>query len=160
MTTSNDSEKKPERSQAQHILVATDFSACAQPALDYAAMLATRSGATLHLLYVSEVPGVLIGEAVALRDEFVDADIRQGRVKLDETLRALRERGIDASGEVRAGFAARTIVERARQGGYELVVIGTHGRNGFDRFWMGSVAEKVVRGCPIPVVTIRGHSAE
>lgn len=140
---------------AKRILVATDFSDCASAALEYAAMLAATLGATLQLLYVSEVPGVLIGEAVALRDEFVDADVRQGRVKIEQTLRELRARGIAAEGEVRTGFVPGAILERARAGDYELVVLGTHGRHGLSRLWMGSVAERVVRGSSIPVLTVR-----
>lgn len=136
----------------QRILVATDFSPCSRPAVEYAASLATRLGARIDVLYVSETPAVLFGDAVVLGDRFVDADIKEGRARLAHLLDELRGRGITADGQVVTGFAPDVILEQARR--HDLVILGTHGRTGFRRMWMGSVAERVVRTCPIPVLTV------
>jgi len=143
----------------ERILVATDLSPCARVALDEAALLAKRLHSRLHLLYVSEVPGVLIADAVGLGDKFVDRDILDGRKQLDRITADLREEGIEADSEVRAGFVPDAIIEQGQPQRYDLLVLGTHGRTGLRRLWMGSVAERVVRASTIPVLTVRPPSA-
>jgi nucleotide-binding universal stress UspA family protein len=139
----------------KRIFVATDFSPCARLALDCAAMLARNLRGRVDVLYVSEVPGVLFGESVALGECFVDADVKEGRIQLERLLAELREQGIQADGEVRTGFAPDTIIEIGRPEQYDVLVLGTHGRTGLRRLWMGSVAERVVRASQIPVLTVR-----
>jgi nucleotide-binding universal stress UspA family protein len=139
----------------KRILVATDFSPCARLAVECAATLAKSLQGHVHLLYVSQIPGVLFGESVALDECFVDADMKEGRIQLERLLAELRERGIQADGEVRAGYAPDTIIEEGSPQQYDLLVLGTHGRTGLRRLWMGSVAERVVRAGQIPVLTVR-----
>jgi nucleotide-binding universal stress UspA family protein len=139
----------------KRILVATDFSPCARLAVDCAAMLAKSLGGQVHVLYVSEIPDGLFGESVALDECFVDADVKEGRIQLERLLAELREEGIQADGEVRAGHTPDTIVEEGRPQQYDLLVPGTHGRTGLRRPWMGSVAERVLRASQIPVLSVR-----
>ncbi|MFP4633110.1 MAG: universal stress protein [Halobacteriota archaeon] len=65
-----------------------------------------------------------------------------------------RERGLEADEVVKAGDPAEEIVELAEDGGFDLVVMGTHGRGGLDRLLLGSVTDKVVRTSSVPVVTV------
>jgi nucleotide-binding universal stress UspA family protein len=144
------------------ILIPTDFSECAQRALDYGAELVRRLGATIHLLYVSEIPKEMVGDWVALRDKLVDADIMEGRRRIEGLLAELTSQGVaGCTGEVLPGnVPAATILERANSGRHDTVVIGTHGRSGFKRLWVGSVAERVVRFSDIPVITVRSPHAD
>jgi len=140
----------------KRILVVTDLSDCSRAAVEYGALLARRLEADLSLLYVSQVPDRLVGDAHYLGKEFVDADMREGRQKIDALVAELREEGVQhCTGEVAFGFAARVILERAGSGDYDLLVMGTHGRSGFQRLWMGSIAERVVAHAQIPVLTVR-----
>jgi nucleotide-binding universal stress UspA family protein len=63
--------------------------------------------------------------------------------------------GIKASGRVVNGYAAEEILNAAGECKADIIVMGTHGRSGIDRILFGSVAEKIVKGSPIPVMTIR-----
>ena len=125
-----------------HILVPTDFSEPSEAALDYALELAVRFDARLHLLHVIDAAAVPAG----LFDD----------VKAKLARRASRgERRAAVTTEVITGTSARTIVCYARARSMDLIVMGTHGRSGVAHILMGSVAEKVVRDAPCPVLTVR-----
>ncbi|HZO12024.1 MAG TPA: universal stress protein, partial [Polyangiaceae bacterium] len=65
------------------------------------------------------------------------------------------EAHIPISAQVQAGYVAQSLLERLKHGNYDLVVMGTHGRTGLSHLLLGSVAERVVRLAPCPVLTIR-----
>jgi nucleotide-binding universal stress UspA family protein len=151
----------------RRILVPTDFSATADAALDYARLLAGRFGAALQLLHVLDDPFVTEGlaaeaymtEAPVLRSALLrDAQDRLGhRVaplpgvsEIEGTPRASR---VDA--EVLFGHGAKTIAEYAAEREADLIVMGTHGRTGVAHLLLGSVAERVVRHAPCPVLTVK-----
>ena len=145
------------------ILVPTDFSATADAALEYAFVLAERFGASIQLLHVLDDPFVAdgmaaeayISEAPALRT----AMLHDAREKLRHRA-APRERRVSSiDTEVLFGHGARTIAEYAVERGVDLIVMGTHGRTGFAHLLLGSVAERLVRTAPCPVLTVR-HPAE
>ena len=140
------------------ILVPTDFSATADAALDYAFGLAARFGASLQLLHVLDDPFVFegmsaeayIAEAPTLRT----AMLEDARERLRHRA-VLREDGVTIETEVLFGHGARTIAEYAAERGADLIVMGTHGRTGFAHLMVGSVAERLVRTAPCPVLTVR-----
>jgi nucleotide-binding universal stress UspA family protein len=145
------------------ILVPTDFSAASEAALEYAVTLADRFGASLHLLHVVEDPFVggafgselYITSVPAMRAHLVDeAAQRLCRILGQED----RER-LKATSEVRVGAPAAAIREAAHVQHCDLVVMGTHGRSGMAHLLLGSVAEKVVRHAPCPVLTVRNEAA-
>lgn len=143
------------------ILVPTDFSATADAALDYAYVLAEQFGASLELLHVLDDPFVVdgmaaeayISEAPALRS----AMLQEARNRLRH--RAAPRQGIAIETEVLFGHGARTIAEYAAERGVDLIVMGTHGRTGFAHLLLGSVAERLVRTAPCPVLTVRHAEA-
>jgi nucleotide-binding universal stress UspA family protein len=132
------------------ILVATDFGDASDVALHYGRALAHTFGATLHLLHVAENtflravptdPHVLKAVAVTqLRDRLTDGDLT--------TLHAVAS--LETSDET-----AEAIVKYAARHAVGLIVMGTHGRAAIARLLVGSVAEKVVRTAPCPVLTVR-----
>ncbi len=141
--------------EPQRILVATDFSACSQPALDYAALQARRFGASLHLIYVAQPPTFVSPEAIGMMESALGIEVAEGNRRMEEALRKLRDVDLRAGGTVVVGFAADMIVALANEKKHDLVVLGTHGRSGLKHVLLGSVAEEVVRRSLIPVLTLR-----
>ena len=140
------------------ILVPTDFSAPSDAALDYARGVATRFGASLHLLHVAEDPyralysaEVFVPEMEGLRDEILGDATGRLNDRLSDTDRAALHATVDAI----IGTPAGSIVEYAAGHEIDLIVMGTHGRGGMSHLLMGSVAERVVRTAPCPVLTVR-----
>ena len=142
-----------------HILVPLDFSTNAARALRYAKTLASRFGASLELLHVVEDPftsgawssEIYVPNIVELRGSLVK-DAEQ-RLAVDQS--ALSLEGVPTIATVRTGPVGYTIVEYAQAVHADLIVMGTHGRTGLAHIFMGSVAERVVRTAPCPVLTVR-----
>jgi nucleotide-binding universal stress UspA family protein len=146
------------KSAISKILLATDGSASAKEAESFALMMATAYDAPLDALSVLEFePG---------RDLEYDVN----RLYLEDRRREIREQGAalvqraEAAGvkierHESIGIPSREIIALAERVGHELVVVGTHGRTGFEHVLIGSTAERVVRGAPCPVVTVRGTRA-
>ena len=122
------------------ILFATDFSPISESAGHFAGLYARRLGARLHLLHVlpAREPG---------------PDPTHNLSELARRIGAPE----DSVTEVVSGAAADEIVGYARRNGIALIVVGTHGRTGFSRTLLGSVAERVMRHAPCPVLTVPGH---
>ena len=141
----------------QRILVPTDFSDCSAAAADLAAQLARQLGAAVEVVTVVDTSPLLEAYGdVAYREERI-ADIRgQAGRKLDAFTEA-HCAGIESvRSQVRDGNTLDEILEAARETGSELIVMGTHGRTGLAHLLIGSIAEKVVRHSPLPVLTVRG----
>jgi nucleotide-binding universal stress UspA family protein len=145
------------------ILVPVDFSPHAERAFHYAKTLAHRLGATLALLHVVEdpfvtgawSPEVYVPNVPELLENLISGAERQ-LATLKESSAAL---GLTAETAVITGRPANAIVEHAKDGGFDLIVMGTHGRTGLSHVVMGSVAERVVRKAPCPVLTMRAAEA-
>lgn len=145
----------------RRILVPTDFSDCASPAVRYGAELAEKFGAELVLLHVVPDAVLALPDAVmptpvpaANLDVLTDSG-KQGLANLitAEKLEARKPRA-----EVRIGSPAAEVVAAAKDLHTDLICIGTHGRGGLSRVLLGSVAEEVVRHAPCPVLTVRPKS--
>jgi nucleotide-binding universal stress UspA family protein len=149
------------------ILVPIDFSPCSLAALDHAMLLAERFGASIEVLHVWEpppygarfgvAPGLDLYGAQPLLEEFAHTD---GGKRMEELLRALEERFIKVRGRLASGDPCDTILELVRHDDYDLVVMGTHGRTGIARLLSSSIAERVVRFCTCPVLTVRSQATE
>ena len=141
------------------ILLPTDFSECAESALEYAADFARQSGARLLCLHVVEptVPVVGYGPVV---EPLPPADVggRLEEAAADELPRlAAREEcaGLEVEEVLARGEAAAEIVRVARERGADLIVISSHGRTGLGRMLFGSTAESVVRHAHCPVLVVK-----
>lgn len=143
------------------ILVATDFSAGAEVALDKALAIRHAYGSSLALIHVYTIP-VPYGDVWVASPQFI-ADLQQAvRTEMDAIVASATERAkamgattVSITGTVVTGDPASVVVDRARSGHFDLVVVGTHGRTGLSHFFIGSVAERIVRTCPCPVLTVR-----
>ena len=138
------------------ILAATDFSAASEQAVSYAASLALEFGATLHLLHV--VPDPILAAAWSEAYAY-DLDKLGERLRRDAERhlaeQAARIEGIVVTHDAVIGRPAGMIAALAGERGVDLIVMGTHGRSGVSHLFMGSVAERVVRSAPCPVLTVR-----
>lgn len=147
----------------KRILVPVDFSACSEAALDHAHTLAGALGATIDVLYVWQAPTFLPPELLIAgpgpQQTLTELTRSKAEAELAEFVERARARGVNiAQTFVDEGYPAQRIVERAEEGKYDLLAIGTHGRTGVSRALLGSVAERVVRHSPKPVLTIRVKS--
>jgi nucleotide-binding universal stress UspA family protein len=148
-------------SRITRLLVPTDFSATSEVVLNYALEMAAANGATVHLLHVIdnaiftavypdavfvELPGVL---------ERITAD---AQARLDEAAKRCAAVNVAATTRIVIGPPASCITEQAASTGSDLIVMGTHGRGGVAHFVLGSVAERVLRTAPCPVLTVRESS--
>ena len=138
------------------ILVPTDFSDHSDGALDYAVALATQFKAALHLVHVYPIPSLaaaaMDGAIVSLPE--LEAELRTAAETAMAQLVA-RISGVPVSTEIAVGNPPACIVAVAAERGVDLIVMGTHGRGPFMHLMLGSVAERVVRMAPCPVLTTR-----
>ncbi|RLM63169.1 universal stress protein [Halorubrum sp. Atlit-8R] len=143
------------------IVVATDGSDSVQRAVSVAVDVAARFDADVHAVYVVDA-GEVESSPDTVREDLRDALDDQGRDALDRVSEAARDRDDDlgVTIEVREGRPASEIDAYARSVDADLVAMGTRGRHGENRFLIGSVAERVVRTCPIPVLTVRQLTEE
>ncbi|OHB89473.1 MAG: hypothetical protein A3D13_04550 [Planctomycetes bacterium RIFCSPHIGHO2_02_FULL_40_12] len=138
------------------ILCPIDHSDCSKEALRYAVSFAMKDEAKLYLLHVIDIRSF---------DESIDAMSKQ--IPDDETLKQLKTKLLDCIPEeirsdmdveaiVVQGIPFAEIISTARKKNIDMVVIGSHGRTGLAHVLIGSVAEKVVRKAPCPVLTVKG----
>lgn len=139
------------------ILHPTDFSECAKQAEAAAVDLVGKLDGEL-VLFLALVETPLYGEGL-ISSQQVQAVYDAQRKWAEETLETragdLRQRGIKASWRLQAGVPFEEIVKAAREERADMIVMGTHGRSGLDRVLLGSVAERVIRLAPCPVLTVR-----
>lgn len=137
-------------------LVPVDGSNFSEHALPYALGIARRTGATLHLALVhvpTDVgPGYPLAEAIEARDaELRDHDTAY----MDELVDRLRPSGVKIRPALLRGHVAAALTRYVEDEEIGLVVMTTHGRGGFQRAWLGSTADSMVRHCRIPILLLR-----
>jgi nucleotide-binding universal stress UspA family protein len=149
------------RARLTRILVPVDFSVHSQKAMAYALALAARAGsASVHLMHVVEpLPLSLVGDAgpAALPEQEVAAycEHELARLAYDRA-----SPGLPISSAVHAGQPSAEIIAVAKEMRSDLVVISSHGRTGLEHLLLGSVAERVVREAPCPVLVVREGERE
>jgi len=144
--------------EIKKILYATDFSDLSALALDYAVYLARQCGAEMACLYVVDDsyqywPGMDVAALPAgpPPDELLAA----AETRMAEFLAAKVSADVEVKGQVLLGRPFVEIIRYARSQNADLIVAGTHGRGALSHVLMGSVAEKLVRKSPCPVLTVR-----
>jgi nucleotide-binding universal stress UspA family protein len=146
--------------EIQRILCPVDFSDHSRRALDYAVTLARWYSAKLTLFHVYQVvplapmvPELLPG--LALGPEYRHSLLRE----LERFAKPATDEAVPLEVVVAEGPAGTEIVERAKADDCGLIVLGTHGRSGLERFMLGSVTERVLHRAPCPVLTVPPHGA-
>lgn len=146
----------------KNILVATDFSEPSANALAYGRDLARAYNATLHVLHVTEDVLMRYSPEVGFAVPELQKDLEQAaRRELDAIITAddVRTLRVVPAIETATG-ATNGITSYATAQQIDLIIVGTHGRGAVKQFLMGSVAERVVRTAPCPVLAVRAHERE
>jgi nucleotide-binding universal stress UspA family protein len=133
----------------KHILVPVDLSEISIQALDYATDLAAFFKAKLLILFVAEP--LYYGGDLGL---VIEEQQRLGHEQLTRLEERVRKRGRPCETLLLRGTPYQTISDAARRRAADLIVMGTHGRTGLSHLVMGSVADRVVRTAPCPVITV------
>lgn len=146
----------------RRILFASDFSKASAKAFATAVTLAKANRATVTILHVI-VPFVPFTSEDAIRGDTLEQisieTRRWSQRQLAKLTAKAKKAGIRAVGLIVEGDPAGQIVRAARSKRADLVVVGTHGRTGLTKFFVGSVAQRVVATAPCPVVVVRGRQA-
>jgi nucleotide-binding universal stress UspA family protein len=137
-----------------YILVPTDFDEPSQRALDVAISLAEKFNGSLALLHVYELP-MQPAYGTAWPMDLVASTEAAARERLEQSLAPIRRRVPAAVSVLSTGVPWREILLQISATRADSVVIGTHGRRGLSHALLGSVAEKIVRMSPVPVLTVR-----
>jgi len=132
----------------EDVLIPTDGSDCADVAVQYAEDLAAHYGATVHALCVVDSRSL---ENVSQSDRRREASTEIA----ERTCNELAEAGLPVERAVRTDVPHQAILEYVTEHGVDLIVMGTHGRTGVERYLLGSVTEKVVRLSDVPVLTVK-----
>lgn len=152
----------------QRILVPLDGSLRAEQAIPVAARIAHISGGTLVLLQVTGIPleyepalyASYVAQTPFYAQELLNAELAKAQYYLVDLAQSERLKGITTVTEVRSGAAAPAILEFARAQQVDLIVMCSHGRTGFTRWALGSVAQKIARHSPVPVLVLREGNFE
>lgn len=147
------------------ILVALDGSHCARHALRTAMDLALVHGSQIDAVYVVDDSEPLLDVAFVRRDDLLRSMADYGRGVLADASHMLDRKGIAHDTllirtPIRKGQIGPTLVDQAERSHAELIVMGTHGRRGFYRLFMGSVSQAVVAASRIPVMLVRGPDGD
>lgn len=142
----------------RRILHATDFSRASTPALKWAVDLAKANRSQLLVLHVMTPPSLAMpGEGYVsptLYESLETSARAQARKQLDAVVVKARKGGVRATGLLLEGVPHELIARAAKKA--DLLVIGTHGRSGLAKLFLGSVASRLVSIAPRPVLTVRG----
>jgi nucleotide-binding universal stress UspA family protein len=133
------------------ILHPTDFSPLSKPAFEMACSLARDYGAELVICHVCPPAVMAAGEGMLIERSAEETEQAEAELEAVQPADIL----IPVSHRLLQGGAADEIVRLARASKIDLIVMGTHGRSGFGRLLMGSVAEAVMRKAPCPVLTLK-----
>lgn len=138
------------------ILVPTDGSPAAEAAIGHALDIGTKYDATIHGLFV--VDGSAYSTLEAGAEIVLEALETEGQQAVERIKQKATDAGLECVTNTRSGTAYQTILQYIEDEGIDLVVMGTHGRQGIDRYLLGSVTERVVRTADVPVLTVRKPS--
>lgn len=139
------------------ILVPVDFSEYTDDIVKYATEIAQKFGSAIHLIHVipnmdyfTPYESFMAAENMVTVQKGVEAEVQQDIEKVASTIV-----GIPVTKAIRTGVSFVEIIEYVKSEHIDLVIMATHGRGGLEHIIIGSVAEKVVRKSPCPVLTIR-----
>ncbi|ELZ76987.1 universal stress protein [Haloferax larsenii] len=139
----------------EHILLPTDGSDASSAAIEHAASLAETLGATVHVLSVADSRNRFESPSGGIApDVWRESELDRAEKAVEAAADALPD-DVAVERVVQEGIPHSVITEYAADTDVDAVVMGTHGRTGIDHYLIGSVAERVVRSSPVPVMTVR-----
>ncbi len=139
----------------KRIFALTDFSACADEALKVAVVVAQKFDSHVTLVHACTTPASAYMGMVASPLDLVAAVEDAARATLEEALASLRREHAASDSMLVFGHAASELLRAIQRSEVDLVVMGTRGRNALPQVLLGSIAERLVRLSPVPVLTVR-----
>ena len=136
------------------ILYVTDFSESSEYACQYAISIAGKYGCRICVAHVIEPFTYADDFGIDYAAQFREMEATAGRL-LDNAAASMKRTGADIEGVLLSGNPSAEIVKFAKDNAIDLIVMSTHGRSGVEHILMGSVAEKVLRKSPCPVLTVK-----
>jgi nucleotide-binding universal stress UspA family protein len=138
------------------ILVPIDFEEVSEHALEHALALAVALKATVHVTHILQLPVYNFPDASFLASpELIARLSTSAQQRLNAVLAKIQDRGVTIESSLREGIPHEEVIATAQAIGADLIVMGTHGRGMIAHALLGSVAERVVRLSPIPVLVVR-----
>jgi nucleotide-binding universal stress UspA family protein len=141
----------------RNIVIATDGSENNKRAISHGIEIAKLSGATVHALYVVDTSAFSSIPMDAGWEEMYEILKREGEKAVFEVKELGEASGVEVREVLLEGHPSNEIINFAENNNVDLIIMGTLGKTGLDRFLMGSVAEKVIRGSKVPVLVVRGE---
>jgi nucleotide-binding universal stress UspA family protein len=141
-----------------NILVALDGSECSHKALDMAVRLAKEQGARCTVCTVVDVVRAAASMTFATGDivnEWIATLNKDARQIESEAIAKYAASGVAIETKVLEGYPSSALLDVAKNKKADLIVMGSHGRTGLKRLWLGSIAESVVREATIPILIVR-----
>ena len=150
----------------ERILVPVDYSPCSRVALRFALDVAARFQASLDIVHVWDRPSYVSNVVMTTTEPVSGKSLirliqENAQRDLEEFLASVEHSpGTVLSGRLLSGDPASTLLHELKEGKHHAVIVGTHGRTGLSRVLLGSVAEKLVRLSPVPVMTVPDEAAQ
>lgn len=142
----------------RNIVIATDGSENTQNAISHGIEIAKLTGANVFALHVVNTSPIISDNWTIGRENIYEILRSEGEKALSEVKKLGEDSGVEIKGILLEGHPSNEITDFAEKNKMDLIVMGTLGKTGFDKFLLGSVAEKVVRGSKVPVMVVRGKS--
>jgi nucleotide-binding universal stress UspA family protein len=142
------------------VLIPTDGSDCAAVAVDHGIGIAEKYDVTVHAVNVVDVRPVTGSDDLPPHTELLERLEESGEDATEAVAERAREVGLDASTAVLDGVPARGLREYAEENDIDLITMGTHGRSGFERYFIGSTTTKAVRAAEMPVLSVRSSASD
>ena len=138
--------------QFKRILCVVDFSSASLRAFDFAIRMASMQGSRIHVLHV--IPRIVASlmDIPITTSRWTTADEEKAKRELPKLQERARKHGISATTEIRLGDIDLAILKVLKETRSDLLAMGTHGRRGFERWALGSVAERMLRHSPVPIL--------
>jgi nucleotide-binding universal stress UspA family protein len=143
----------------RNIVIATDGSENSQRAISCGIEIAKLSGATVHALYVVDTPSIISETWTAGKEVVHELIISEGKKILSRVKKITEDSGVEVKEVLLEGHPSEEIINFAENNNMDLIVMGTLGKTGIEKFLMGSVAENVVRNSKIPVMVVRNEKS-
>lgn len=140
----------------EKILIATDGSEYTKNAVDYGIDIAKSTGAKLFAIYVVDTAAFASIPMDAAWESMYELLKQEGDLAVKYVAERAQVEGLEVEGNLIEGHPADEIIKYSEKNSISLIVMGTLGKSGLDRFLLGSVAEKVVRNSKIPILVVRG----
>ena len=146
--------------RVRRVLCPSDFSTASRPALARAIDVARTNRAELLLVHVMAPVTLLVGDGYippATFEQLQESGRADGQKRLAALVARAKKAGVRARALLLEGAPFQEITRAAKRQRADLIVMGTHGRTGFAKLFLGSVAERVLATAPCPVLTVRGR---